>query len=137
MKVKAKRFLLIFAAIMMFGSTVCMAATIHCVANQTEYRDSAYSAEKTKRDNSALLTVTQGPDRSVCPMTAYVKEYTTSSTNLKTSTTTLYSTCSNLKLYYADPFDSTVAVGKNYRAYFQIQRYARATSVTVKGSLTP
>ena len=40
-------------------------------------------------------------------------------------------------IYYADPFDSIVAVGKEYRAYFQIQRYARTTSVTVKGSLTP
>jgi len=137
MKVKTKRFLLFLMTIMIFGTTVCTASVIYCVANQTEYRDSAYSATKTTRDNSALLTVTSGPDRVYAPISSYVKQFTQEETTLKTNKTTLYTVCTNKKLYYDDPFVSTEAMGKEYRAYFQILRYSRYTSVLVNGSLIP
>mgnify|MGYP006988909052 CR=1 FL=1 len=136
-KIKSRRVVLCLFAMLMFGSTVCMAAKIECMVNQTEDRDSGASAVKTRRDNSALVTVTSGPIRDFAPVIVYVKEYSGAYPNLKTESHTLYSTCNNLKLYYNNPFDSTVACGKAYRAYFRIMRYSRSNSVIVKGTLVP
>ncbi len=134
-KIKSRRVVLCLFAMLMFGSTVCMAARIECVVTQTEEEDSGFSAVKTRRDNSALVTVTSGPSRDYAPVIVCVKEYSGAYPNLKTEAHTLYSTCNNLKLYYNNPFDYTVACGKAYRAYFRIMKYSRFNYVTVKGTL--